>query len=73
MQSNTGTIKWFNTKKGFGFITRDEDQKEIFVHHSELQVTRGDSGLKEIAEGTKVAFVVESTEKGLIAKDVKPE
>ena len=53
----TGTVKWFNDSKGFGFLTRDDGQKDVFVHFSAIQ---GD-GFKSLVEGQKVEFdVVES-------------
>jgi CspA family cold shock protein len=63
----TGTVKWFNDSKGFGFITSDEGQ-DLFVHHSDIQV----DGYRTLAEGAKVEFEVIQGEKGPRAKDVKP-
>ena len=48
----TGTVKWFNDAKGYGFITPDEGGKDVFVHHSNV---RGE-GYKSLAEGAKVEF-----------------
>ena len=50
----TGTVKWFNDSKGFGFLTRDDGEKDVFVHHSAVQ---GD-GFKTLAEGQRVEFDV---------------
>ncbi len=56
---SNGTVKWFNDAKGFGFIT-GEDDKDIFVHFSEIQ---GD-GFKSLAEGDKVTYDVTSEARG---------
>jgi cold shock protein len=48
----TGTVKWFNDDKGFGFITPDDQSKDLFVHHSAIQA----SGFKSLAEGAKVSY-----------------
>ena len=63
----TGTVKWFNDSKGFGFITSDDGQ-DLFVHHSDIQV----EGYRTLAEGAKVEFEVIQGQKGPRAKDVKP-
>lgn len=60
----TGKVKWFNEKKGFGFIVPDESGEDIFVHYSSLR------GLKTLREGEKVEFDVESSGKGNKAIDV---
>jgi len=62
----TGTVKWFNDEKGFGFITRDDGEKDVFVHHSAIQ---GD-GFKSLAEGQKVEFEVVQGQKGPAAENV---
>jgi CspA family cold shock protein len=61
----TGTVKWFNDSKGFGFITRDEGG-DIFVHHSSIQ----GRGFKSLAEGDRVSFEVEQGLKGPKAVNV---
>jgi len=61
----TGTVKWFNSQKGYGFIT-PEDGKDLFVHFSEIQ---GD-GYKALEEGQKVEFEVADGPKGEQAKNV---
>ena len=61
-----GTVKWFNIKKGYGFITRDAGD-DIFVHYRNLQV----KGRKAISEGQRVQFVVIDGDKGLQADEVE--
>lgn len=61
----TGTVKWFNISKGFGFITRDQGE-DVFVHYRAI---RGE-GHRTLAEGQRVEFVVTEKEKGLRAEDV---
>lgn len=62
-----GTVKWFNTSKGFGFISRDQGE-DVFVH---FRAIRGD-GHRILMEGQRVEFVVARREKGLQAEDVDP-
>jgi len=61
-----GTVKWFNDKKGYGFIAVDGGDKEIFVHHSSIQ---GD-GFKSLREGDKVQFEIGQSPKGEQALNV---
>ncbi len=65
---STGTVKWFNETKGFGFISPEEGGNDIFVHHSAIQ----GSGFKTLDEGQRVSFEVEQTAKGLAAANVSP-
>ena len=63
----TGTIKWFNDAKGFGFITPDDDSGDVFVHYSHIV---GQSGRRTLVEGEKVEFEVIEGPKGLQAMNV---
>jgi cold shock protein len=63
----TGTVKWFSDDKGFGFITPDDQSKELFVHHSAID---GD-GYRSLAEGAKVSYDAEPGPKGPKAVNVK--
>jgi CspA family cold shock protein len=65
---STGTVKWFNADKGFGFITPDDDGKDLFVHHSEIQA----EGYKSLNDGQKVDYTVGQGQKGPCATNVKP-
>jgi len=60
-----GTIKWFNSKKGFGFIEQ-ENGEDVFVHFSAIEM----SGFKTLSEGERVQFEIEENDKGLSARKV---
>ena len=62
----SGTVKWFNDAKGYGFITPDEGSKDLFVHHSQIA---GD-GYKSLAEGARVSFEEREGAKGPEATNV---
>ena len=62
----TGTVKWFNSGKGFGFITRDNGE-DVFVHYSSIE----SEGFRNLDEGQKVEFTVTDGEKGPQATEVK--
>ena len=63
----TGTVKWFNESKGFGFIAPDDGGDDVFVHFSAIQ----GSGFKTLAEGQKVQFEVQQGPKGPQASNVQ--
>ena len=67
MSTTTGTVKWFNETKGFGFIER-EDGPDVFVHFSAIQA----DGFKTLADGQKVEFTVTDGQKGPQAENVVP-
>ncbi len=62
----TGTVKWFNESKGFGFISQDDGGADVFVHFSAIQ----SSGFKNLTEGQKVTYEVENGPKGPQATSV---
>ncbi len=64
----TGTVKWFNSTKGFGFITPDDGGKDVFVHIS--AVTQ--AGMSKLAEGQRVSYEVVDEPKGRKAVDLAP-
>ena len=64
----TGTVKWFDGKKGFGFIVPDDGGNELFVHHTDIEM----DGFKKLDDGQAVEFEVGETEKGPCAQSVKP-
>jgi CspA family cold shock protein len=64
----TGTVKWFNADKGYGFITPDDGGDDLFVHHSEIRT----EGYASLDEGQKVEFTVGQGKKGPCATNVIP-
>lgn len=65
-ERETGTVKWFNNAKGFGFIER-QDGEDVFVHYNQI---RGD-GYRSLNDGQTVEFTVTKTDKGFQAEDVE--
>ena len=64
-----GTVKWFDNKKGFGFIEPQDGDEDIFVHHTAIQGT----GYKTLAEGQQVSYDTTTGPKGLAATNVVPQ
>jgi CspA family cold shock protein len=64
----TGTVKWFNDAKGFGFITQEGGGEDLFCHHSAIQT----QGFRSLQEGQRVEFDVARGPKGLQAQNVRP-
>jgi len=66
MSKSTGTVKWFNSEKGFGFISQENGGDDVFVH---FRAIAGD-GFKSLDEGQRVSFEIERGQKGLQAANV---
>ena len=64
----TGTVKWFNDAKGFGFISPEDSGDDVFAHFSEIQA----EGFKTLQDGQKVSFEVTQGKKGLQASNIRP-
>ncbi len=67
MSKVTGTVKWFNPEKGYGFLTQDDGGKDVFVHYRAIV----SEGYKSLNEGQRVSFDVEEGQKGLQAANVE--
>jgi CspA family cold shock protein len=63
-----GTVKWFSEQKGYGFITPDEGAKDLFVHHTNIEI----DGFRTLRDGQRVEFDASPGRKGLEAMNVKP-
>lgn len=63
----TGTVKWFNGEKGFGFISQDDGGADVFAHYSNIN----GQGFRELLEGQKVEFDVTQGQKGLQAENIR--
>jgi CspA family cold shock protein len=64
----TGTVKWFNDSKGFGFIEQDDGGEDVFAHFSAIE----SDGYKSLEEGQKVEYEIDEDPKGPRAKNIKP-
>ena len=64
---STGTVKWYNARKGFGFVEQESGEKDIFVHASAVK----SAGLRRLQEGQKISFDVEDSPKGPNAINIK--
>ena len=64
----TGTVKWFSDDKGFGFITPDDQGKDLFVHHTDIEA----DGFRTLAEGARVEYESQAGDKGPKAVNVRP-
>ena len=65
-ETKTGTVKWFNNSKGYGFITPEEGGKDLFVHMSSIMM----EGYKTLADNQKVSYQVETSDRGPVATNV---
>jgi len=68
MTTQSGTVKWFDDGKGFGFITPTDGSKDLFAHHSEI---RNNGGFRTLAEGSRVEFEVTQGPKGPQAANIR--
>ena len=66
MSNETGTVKWFDSKKGYGFITPENGDKDLFVHMSGIMM----EGFKTLTDNQKVSYQVETSDRGPVATNV---
>jgi cold shock protein len=64
----SGTVKWFNSEKGYGFISQDNGGPDVFAHYSAIQAT----GYRELTEGQKFEFEITQGQKGPQADNIRP-
>ena len=64
-----GKVKWFDSTKGYGFITPSDDEKDLFVHHTSIVM----DGYKTLAENQEVEYEVGESDRGVVAKNVVPK
>jgi cold shock protein len=69
MNMPTGTVKWFNNRKGYGFVVPDQGDEDVFIHFSSIQM----DGFKTLKEGQKIAFEISEGPKGLHATNIQPD
>jgi len=67
--NNTGTVKWFDSKKGYGFITPEDGGKDLFVHHTGLQM----EGFKTLTDNQTVTYEIGTSDRGEVATNVTPQ
>ncbi len=65
---NTGVVKWFNSQKGYGFISPDDGSEDVFAHYRNIV----GSGHRNLEEGQHVEFFIEEGDKGLLAAEIAP-
>ena len=65
-ETKTGTVKWFDNKKGYGFITPEDGDKDLFVHMSSIMM----EGYKTLSENQKVSYKVDTSDRGPVATNV---
>ena len=66
---SNGTVKWYNARKGFGFVEREDSEKDVFIHASAIKA----AGLKRLEVGQKISFDIEESSKGPNAINIKAE
>lgn len=64
----TGRVRWFSSRKGYGFVNEDDSHRDIFLHYSAIQLR----GYKHLSEGQRVLFTLHESKRGPVARDVLP-